>query len=208
MLHPLRKLGFHWVLVICAALLAPSIARADNQILGELKFVHNGGGIERLAGVWVDGQYLGYLSELKGSKKVLLVPGEHEVRVRHVGYRDFTERITLEPAQKRVIQVVLQLDPSAPPPPATTSEVRTLVRPNRAAVFVDGTYVGHADEFDGPGQAMILPSGKHSIRVALPGYRDFATEIELFPGQKFELKTELVKGSIRQAGPLITAKYR
>jgi hypothetical protein len=28
---------------------------------------------KRLSGVWVDGEYVGYLKELKGSKKVLLV---------------------------------------------------------------------------------------------------------------------------------------
>jgi hypothetical protein len=37
----------------------------------------------------------------------------------------------------------------------------------------------------------------------LPGYRTFETEINLLPRQEFTIKTELVKGSITQADPLI-----
>src|SRR2546429_9496524 len=42
-------------------------------------------------------------------------------------------------------------------------------------------------------------SGKHRIKVALPGYRTFETEVGLLAGQKSEVKTELLKGSIEQA---------
>jgi hypothetical protein len=47
--------------------------------------------VEKTSGVWVDGEYVGYLKELKGSKKVLLLPGEHVVTVRQDGYQDFTQ---------------------------------------------------------------------------------------------------------------------
>jgi hypothetical protein len=39
--------------------------------------------------------------------------------------------------------------------------------------------------------------------VELPGYRSFDTEVNLLAGQKSEVKTELVKGSIEQASPEI-----
>jgi hypothetical protein len=35
--------------------------------------------------------------------------------------------------------------------------------------------------------------------VALPGYQTFETEVSLLAGQKSEVKTELLKGSIEQA---------
>ena len=35
---------------------------------------------EKTAGVWVDGQYVGYVNELKGDKKVLLLPGNTRFR--------------------------------------------------------------------------------------------------------------------------------
>ncbi len=77
------------------------------------------------------------------------------------------------------------------------------VNPNRAAVFVDDAFVGHVHEFGGVGRRMLLSPGKHRVKIALPGYRTFETEVNLAPNQKFEIKTDLVKGSITDAGPLI-----
>jgi PEGA domain len=50
---------------------------------------------------------------------------------------------------------------------------------------------------------MLISPGKHHVKVELPGYRTFDTTVDLLPGQKSEVKTELVKGSIEQAGPEI-----
>ena len=73
--------------VLCiASMMSGSLLYADNKVLGELQF-EGASNVERNAGVWVDGQYLGYLKELKGSKAVLLLPGEHEIAVRQAGYR-------------------------------------------------------------------------------------------------------------------------
>jgi hypothetical protein len=48
---------------------------------------------------------------------------------------------------------------------------------------------------------MLISPGKHEIKVELPGYRTFETEVNLLAGQKSEVKTELAKGSIEQASP-------
>jgi hypothetical protein len=50
---------------------------------------------------------------------------------------------------------------------------------------------------------MLIAPGKHRIKVELPGYRPFETEVNLLANQKSEVKTELVKGSIEQASPEI-----
>jgi hypothetical protein len=63
---------------------------AGNDVLGEIELLA-ASKVEKTSGVWIDGQYLGYLKELKGSKKILLLPGEHEV-VRQGGYKDFTQK--------------------------------------------------------------------------------------------------------------------
>jgi len=47
--------------------------QAENKVLGELQ-LEGTSDVERTSGVWIDGQYLGYLKELKGSKKILLLP--------------------------------------------------------------------------------------------------------------------------------------
>jgi hypothetical protein len=47
---------------------------AQNKVLGELQ-LEGTSKVEKTSGVWIDGQYLGYVDELKGSKKILLLPG-------------------------------------------------------------------------------------------------------------------------------------
>jgi len=65
---------------------------------------------------------------------------------------------------------------------------------DRAAVFVDDQYAGHAHEFGGAGRAMLLSPGKHRIKITLPGYQSFETEIEVRANQKYDIKTQLPKG--------------
>jgi len=81
--------------------------------------------------------------------------------------------------------------------------VKLNVLPERAAVFVDDAYFGHASEFGGTFHSMLISPGKHRIKIALPGYRTFEMEVNLAAGQKSEIKTELVKGSVEQTSPLI-----
>ena len=47
---------------------------AQDRVMGELK-LEGATKVERDSGVWIDGGYVGYLKELKGSKKVMLLPG-------------------------------------------------------------------------------------------------------------------------------------
>ncbi|HET7439863.1 MAG TPA: hypothetical protein VFJ47_01065, partial [Terriglobales bacterium] len=70
------------MLALCAFFMIPHIAFAQtNEVLGEVELV-GATKVEKTSGVWVDGQYLGYLEELKGTKKILLLPGKHEIIVR------------------------------------------------------------------------------------------------------------------------------
>lgn len=176
-------------------------ADAQNQILGEVHF-SAATKIEKTSGVWIDEQYVGYLKELKGAKKVMLLPGDHEISVRQSGYSDFAQKITVEPGQAQIVRVTMQKD-QAVTWPTVTSTLKLDVQPKRAAVFLDDGFVGHAGEFGGAFHSMVMSPGKHRIKVELPGYQTFETEVNLLVGQKSEVKTELVKGSIEQASPLI-----
>src|SRR5262249_51334913 len=62
-------------------LLVQNSSAQSNQALGEVELVP-ASDIEKTSGVWVDGHYLGYVNELKGEKKITLLPGEHEIVVR------------------------------------------------------------------------------------------------------------------------------
>jgi len=174
---------------------------ANNQIMGEVRF-SPAGKIEKMSGVWVDGEYVGFVGELKNEKKVLLLPGEHIISIRQSGYTQLDDKIVVEPGKVQTLRVKMDRDPRVVYS-SVTSEVKLEVTPDRAAVFLDNAYVGHVHEFGGVGRAMLVSPGKHRIKIELVGYNTYETEIDLLPKQKTEIKTDLVKGSISDAGPLI-----
>jgi hypothetical protein len=179
------------------ALCTGYVSAQSSEVMGEVRFEGNTQ-LDRDSGVWIDGNYVGYVKELKGKKKVLLLPGRHQIVVRQAGYTEFTRELVLEPGQVQEVQVAMQLLPGAKTPDVT-SELKLTIHPKRAAVFLDGNYVGHASELGGKFHSLEVSPGKHRIKVELPGYRTFETEVDVLVGQKSEVKTELVKGSIEQA---------
>lgn len=187
--------------ILAAGVLVNVSARADNKVLGQVNFTP-AGKAAKSAGVWVDGQYLGYVNELKGNKKVLLMPGKHTITVRQTGYKDWTDDVVIQPGQELNLPVQLERNP-AEEYPAVTAQVKLEVDPDRAAVFVDGQFAGYAHQFGGVKRAMLVAPGKHQIKIALVGYRDFTTEVNLQPHQKFTLKTSLIPGSVEQADPSV-----
>ena len=188
-------------LLLALVLLVSIPSYSQNQILGEVHFVGKTKA-EKTSGVWIDGQYVGYAGELKDDKKVLLLPGEHEISVRQSGYMDFTQKVVVEPGKKVVLHVTMRKDPRAQFP-TVTSQLKLQVTPDRAAVFVDDGFVGTVREFSGVGRAMLVSPGKHRVKIALPGYQAFETEVNLLPKQKITIKTDLAPGSITEAGPSI-----
>ena len=198
----------------CAALLLvaslfPAAAQAQNQnqnptanrVMGQVDFK----GVmksDKESGVWVDNQYVGYVKELKLDKKVLLLPGEHEISVRQAGFLNQDQKVVIEPGKTILVTVRLEKDPNAIYS-KVNAQVKIDVTPDRAAVFVDGKFAGSVSDFKGIGKAMLIAPGKHKIKIDLAGYRPFETDIDLLPKQKMTIKTDLVEGSILQADPAI-----
>jgi hypothetical protein len=170
----------------------PALHAQNNKVLGEVEFA-GASKVENTSGVWIDGQYVGYLGELKGSKKLLLLPGEHQIVVRQGGYQDFAQRVTLRAGEKQLISVKMEKDLSVTFP-RVTAEIKLDVKPNRAAVFVDGVFIGHVSEFNGIGKALLVQPGRRNIQITLPGYQTFETSIDLVANQKSTIKTDLVQG--------------
>src|ERR1700693_1178392 len=192
-----------WVLLLVSAFL-PALMHAANDVMGEIQF-EGKSHVEKTSGVWVDGAYVGYLKELKGSKKVLLLPGEHTITVRQDGYQDFTQRVVLELGQTQVVRVAMDKAPTGVLP-REKAEVKIAVNPSRAAVFLDGLFVGHVGEFEGVGRGMLVAPGQHRIRIALPGYQTFETAINPIANQKVEIKTDLVKNGAPLSEPLVNTE--
>src|SRR5262245_23899262 len=190
------------LLAVFLCLLVPltrSLLAQHNEILGEIELVA-AGKVEKTSGVWVGGQYLGYLNELKGSKKILLLPGEHEIVVRQDGYQDFTDKITVHPGEKQRVSVRMVKD-SRFRMPSVFAEIKLSVTPDRAAVFIDGLFVGHAGEFGGIAKSLLIAPGHRKITISLPGYQTFNTEVDLVPKQKFQIKTDLIKEASARPRP-------
>ena len=58
-----------------------SVVCAEDRLQSELRFAAHSKD-EKTAGVWVDGQYVGFVKELAGDKKLMLLPGKHEIVIR------------------------------------------------------------------------------------------------------------------------------
>jgi hypothetical protein len=183
-------------------LLPTGTTAKKNLITGEMKF-EAVTYVEKKAGVWVDGQYLGYLKELKGKRKIVLLPGEHQIIARRAGYDDFVKTIVVEPGQGQTLRV-LMYKTRGMPNQDESAKLKFSVKPRRAAVFLDDQFMGPASDFGG---SMKVTPGQHSVKIELPGYRTYETSVDAVAGKrKSEVKVELAKGSIREAGPLMRAK--
>ncbi len=201
MIDKLTKARALTLLLASSLLLLPATIQAKDTVMGKIQF----GAVSadaKTAGVWVDGEYVGYLAELKGSKSILLLPGQHNITVREDGYQPFNQDVLVHPGETEGVCVSLTRAPTAPLPPVLAT-VKTSVDPSRAAVFVDGHYIGHAGEFGGLGRGMLVAPGAHHISVALVGYQTFTTEIDAVARQTVQIKTSLVKSSGPLAAPLV-----
>ena len=127
---------------------------------------------------------------------------DHDLAVRQAGYQDFTEKLVVEPKILLLVPVKMQKATNETWP-TVTAQLKVDVQPDRAAVFVDDRFLGHAGELGGAFHSMLLSPGTHRIKVELPGYQSFETDVTMVAGQKSVVKTTLAKGSIHQADALI-----
>src|SRR5437868_14344122 len=79
---------------------------AEDRLQSELRFAAHTKD-EKTAGVWVDWQYVGFVKELAGGKKLMLLPGQHEIVIRQAWYNEFVKQVFLEPGQIQQIDVAL-----------------------------------------------------------------------------------------------------
>jgi len=187
---PARLLGCS---VLVLVLLAHTVAYAQqSQALGEVRFSADNQD-ERDSGVWIDGKYAGYVKELKGDRKVMLPPGEHEILIRQAGYKDLTKKFAVVPDQIQTIAVVLEENPKEIYPGANAAELRLDILPKRAAVFVDNGYMGHGGDFGGRFHSMLVSPGKHRLKITLDGYKTYETEIDAVASSKSQMKIVLEK---------------
>ena len=96
------------LLIFLASLASAPAARAaaQNTTEGTLEFF-GAGKVEKSSGVWIDGQYAGYLGELKGKRTVSVSPGKHRIKVELPGDQTFETEVNLAEGQKSVVKTEL-----------------------------------------------------------------------------------------------------
>ena len=191
-----------WASVLAAFILVAIPAPAQQEDApGEVQLVTYNDS-DKNSGVWIDGEYAGYLQNFWGNRKILLPAGEHEISVRKGGYKTFTTKIQVESGKPLLVPVMLELDLTTQYPTGQTADLKIIASPRQAAVLIDGVYVGYAGDIGGRFKSLIVTPGKRHVRIEMQGYRTFETDIELVAGQKAELRTTLVKGGPELDGPV------
>ena len=57
------------------------------------------------------------------------------------------------------------------------------VKPKEAEVYVDGTYYGQVDNYDGSFQHLDLSAGTHKIELRAKGFDVLQLELRVLPGK-------------------------
>ena len=69
--------------------------------------------------------------------------------------------------------------------------MRLAVPQRDADVFVDGTFVGTVDNFDGSTQQANLEAGPHKIEVVKDGFEPMAFNVNVTPGHTITYRTAM-----------------
>jgi hypothetical protein len=148
--------------LICNAALLLAVAGIPvvaQQSTGYLKTKVNPG----RAGVFVDGKYVGPAGNFGMGRKYAVAPGEHEIRLSEPRYEDFVTKVNIEPGKTFKLDQAMKALPVPKPP---FGRLRTISSDKFAAVYVNGKYMGHTDEFSNSAQGLLLNPGEYTVKIA------------------------------------------
>lgn len=115
------------------------------------------------AGVFVDDKYLGPAANFGFTRKYVVPAGEHQITLRDSRYQDFSTKVTIAAGKTTTLSQSLQAATVAPPPYGT---LRIQGGSSKFdAVFVNGKFMGHVDEFDNFAQGLLLNPGEYTLKV-------------------------------------------
>ena len=117
------------------------------------------------AGVFVDGKYLGPAANFRMARKYAVAAGEHELVLREPRYQEYKTTVKIEAGRTETVSQSLQ-PLNLASPPFGTLKVEGFEK--YAPVYVNGQFMGHADEFNGPGQGLLLNPGDYDVKVSSP----------------------------------------
>jgi len=130
-------------------------------------------------GVFVDGKYLGPAANFRIARTYSLPAGEHEVVLTEPRYKDFTTRISIQPGKTTVLKQSMEPLP-APKPPFGRLRITQGTRGKFGAVYLNGKYMGHIDEFSNVAQGLLIGPGEYQLKIAAAdGGRDIEEKISI-----------------------------
>lgn len=142
---------------VVIALLLTSLACAA-QGTGRIKTKVNPG----RAGVFIDGKYVGPAANFKMARTYDVAAGEHEVKLLEPRYQDVVKKVTIEAGKTTVLQEAMTALPPAKPP---FGRLRIENPDHFAAVYVNGHFMGHVDEFSNFAQGLLLNPGTYEVKI-------------------------------------------
>ncbi len=79
-------------------------------------------------------------------------------------------------------------------PISNWAAVKTDVAPEEARVYLDGRYIGTADDFDGWPDKLYLRPGRYKLEFRLNGYQPVVIQVDARRGQTLDVDNHLQKG--------------
>ncbi|HKQ59737.1 MAG TPA: PEGA domain-containing protein [Candidatus Polarisedimenticolaceae bacterium] len=170
------------------------------------------------AEVRVDGELMGQARDFNGTwDNLWLDPGRHRVELSAPGYQSLTLDVEVRPGRRIRIDEELREGegddsrsttepapepdrgererPAPGPAAAGRGRVRFDVQPGDAAVYLDGEFLGRADELARLHGAIPVAVGSHRVEVVRPGYRSEQIDVDVPAGEPARVKLELEPGS-------------
>jgi hypothetical protein len=144
-----------YTMLFAAVFTSPAVGQSNS---GYLKTKVNPG----RAGVFIDGKYVGPAANFRVGRKYPVGPGKHEVKLAEPRYEEVIETVTIEPGKTTKLAATLKPLPLAKPP---FGILRTISGDKFAAVYVNGKFMGHADEFSNSAQGLQLNPGEYAVKV-------------------------------------------
>ena len=84
------------------------------------------------------------------------------------------------------------------PGPTTSGGVSFEVNPPDAQVFVDGGYIGTAEDFDGTKQPLTLAVGQHRVELRRQGYQVVTFDVNVLAGQVIPYRGDMPRDDDEQ----------
>jgi hypothetical protein len=143
------------VALLVAVAATPVVAQ---QGAGYLKTKVNPG----RAGVFIDGKYVGPAGNFGIGRKYTVAAGEHEVTLSEPRYEDIVTKVTIRPGKTTKLNETMKRLPPAKPP---FGRLRVVSPDKFAAVYVNGRFMGHVDEFSNAAQGLQLNPGEYTVEI-------------------------------------------